>query len=789
MAEEQVQKLLQAAAQAARSGNKDQARKAFLYVLKLQPENEAAWLGLVTVAQDKKEQLAALKKVLEINPNNQRAQEALRRLMPEKPAPAPPPTPPITPAPIKSLKSLKPIAPSAAPTESPAAIEPPPMTFDAPVAPRADKPLFSEVTLPQGVDGVPMPNPKKLAQAADAADKKIQAYLQQTFEDIAGIQWVQKNRNRAGEREITVLRLQIATGVITFLLVIGLMGFAAVLNIPEVRELIFAPTWTVSPTPTFTPTNTPGVTPTPSPTLPVTPTPTPTLPFYVTPGNALREFAPTATRIYLPQGVSRERRIEQADAAYNNDDLETTYNLLEQERIETLNSGNFLPFYYLVRWHLRQDDPETARTLLIDGEERWRNGNQRDANFEPMVNAAYAQIELYEAAQRLNAGEELSELQQELSRAGDYAQLAIDSDPNFVEGHLLLAERHRLANDYEAALQVLSAAQLTNRDLFLDTRLRLALAKIYSEQGRYTEARQAIEELHYIDPFNEEGWRLQVVNALASGDPGLAISYTDKYLYYYPNSLEAYKLRGDAHLREDKPDEALIDYAVALQGDPNDPAYVDVLVARAELYSQRGRYDLALADLTNALEIAGDNAAIRANRMFAAYFNGDTQTALADAAALSGRGVIREEALALLQAQIQIDRAAPDDVEVYRTALNQLLNIAPERLPVESLPTRDEYIAQAQYALGSYNEALNAINRAIEAGETGKRRYLRGLIYQARADANSAMEDYAAARLEYDFVLTWSSIYPFSFVDDAQERYTVVTEQLEALRAAEAESS
>ena len=59
MAEDQVQKLLQGALKAAREGNSEQARKAFLYVLKVQPTNEVAWMGLATVAQDQREQIIA----------------------------------------------------------------------------------------------------------------------------------------------------------------------------------------------------------------------------------------------------------------------------------------------------------------------------------------------------------------------------------------------------------------------------------------------------------------------------------------------------------------------------------------------------------------------------------------------------------------------------------------------------------------------------------------------------------------------------------------------------------
>ena len=62
-----MQKLLQGALRAARKGDKDLARRAFLQVIKRQPENEIAWFGLVTVARDKQEQRTSLQRLLTIN--------------------------------------------------------------------------------------------------------------------------------------------------------------------------------------------------------------------------------------------------------------------------------------------------------------------------------------------------------------------------------------------------------------------------------------------------------------------------------------------------------------------------------------------------------------------------------------------------------------------------------------------------------------------------------------------------------------------------------------------------
>ena len=75
-----AQKLVQGGIKAVRNGDHDLARKAFTQALKLDPNNEAAWLGMATITDGNTDKLRILNRVLEINPDNTRAQEAIRRL-------------------------------------------------------------------------------------------------------------------------------------------------------------------------------------------------------------------------------------------------------------------------------------------------------------------------------------------------------------------------------------------------------------------------------------------------------------------------------------------------------------------------------------------------------------------------------------------------------------------------------------------------------------------------------------------------------------------------------------
>ncbi len=82
MANEELQNLLKSGIEAARGGNKAVARRIFEQVLRDDPQNELAWMWLATVLENPTERRKALQRVLSINPNNDRAKQALAKLQP-----------------------------------------------------------------------------------------------------------------------------------------------------------------------------------------------------------------------------------------------------------------------------------------------------------------------------------------------------------------------------------------------------------------------------------------------------------------------------------------------------------------------------------------------------------------------------------------------------------------------------------------------------------------------------------------------------------------------------------
>jgi hypothetical protein len=116
---EEQEKLLNAGIQAARAGNKAEARRMLEQVLEEDDGNEQAWLVLASVVDTPRERRICLENVLEINPDNERAKQALAMLKPSPPS-GPTPTPVVRPiaSPTAASRSLPTRdAPIAAPTK------------------------------------------------------------------------------------------------------------------------------------------------------------------------------------------------------------------------------------------------------------------------------------------------------------------------------------------------------------------------------------------------------------------------------------------------------------------------------------------------------------------------------------------------------------------------------------------------------------------------------------------------------------------------------------------------
>jgi hypothetical protein len=88
VSKEESQNLLRMGIQAAQSGNKATARQILTQVTDQDPRNELAWIWRASVAETNDERRTCLQQVLEINPRNERAKQALDKLDMPVPEPA-----------------------------------------------------------------------------------------------------------------------------------------------------------------------------------------------------------------------------------------------------------------------------------------------------------------------------------------------------------------------------------------------------------------------------------------------------------------------------------------------------------------------------------------------------------------------------------------------------------------------------------------------------------------------------------------------------------------------------
>ncbi len=741
MSSEQARELRQRGIAAAKAGQNDLARQLLQQSIRFEPNNEAAWIWLASVAQDRRERLFCFQKLLEINPQNETALKALRAMG-------------ITPEQLRG--QITPEEPPQQPAKSPAVSKRITPMQSAAQPQQSQQPSPSSAP-PQQVmtPGVPVPDAQRVAEAQQKVDEILRQY-RLSSEKVENLQWTRKAKGRAGERDSLVLRLYVIGGIIGVLLVVGIIGTFVVLNNPRLRGIVFAPTWTPTYTPSVTPTNTPGFTPTPSPTPRLTVTPSPTVLPNIQRGDI--NAPPAPTRIYPPVN---NRLISDSVALINQNAYAVALPTLEAERALTENSFNPAPYYYVALALLGADN--TTRALRVIEEAENRLNERPNEGFKPLVDLGYAQVYL-RLAENAFKTREATDAVNYLDQVQLRAESAIAGDPRMADAYVILAKNYELRSNYDDALDILNRG-LENPELASDVNLIVERGEVYFEQDEIDLAAQEAFLALYVDPTVEQAYQLQIKIALAKDDPGLAVIYAQNYLFFYPGSIAGYKLLGDARVAEGNIDLALAAYDQALAAEEPTPDTVDVLVARANLYTQQRRYDQARLDLTRAFNLS-DDPAIQALRMQAAYMAGNLGVAQEDADSLLGTGVLPDSEVQLLQARILIDEASPQDTQSFTQALT-LIDTATGDIPDDLVPIANEYRARILYATGQFDDALLGIDSALAAAETGSRRFLRGEILEA-------LEQPEAAKREYEWVLTWGEIYAYPFLPDVRDKLEAI---------------
>jgi tetratricopeptide (TPR) repeat protein len=734
---------------AAKAGHKDEARALLQESVRIEPNNEAAWLWLASVARDPRERLFCLEKVLGINPLNETARKAVDAMQGATPPPAPNPS-------VRPLRQLTPNKPPTGPLEAPIP-EPPPTRRPTGQLGDAPSPIglkriggprkLTEQEIMAQPPGIPNPGQDRVADAQKQIDRLLLEYNAPLPSDI---KWTQKRSGRAGERDVVVLRLYVAAAVVGFLVILAFIGVIAVNTNDDLRGVVFGPSETPTVTPSVTPTNTPGLTPTPSVTPPRSPTPTPTFSLDITPGDPLSP--PRATDVY-PQVF--ERPVAEAIFLLQQGQADAAQPTLENER-EALVRFAPNPYYYEALAFIQQGDTEEALVLMEEAEGRLDEAPNE--NYKPLVDLGFAQVYWAIIQEAQESGNE-TRVRDYLALLRERAEAAIEGDQRLEQGYVLLARAALIDRDYDEALTVLDQG-LDVGALRNNVQLIMGKAETFYQRGEFDLANQEAALARYIDPTTEAAYQLQIRMAMENRRYGQAVHTAQDYLFQYPGSRTAFQLLGDAHRAEGSYELALAAYSQGLAGEANDAAAAAMLAGRAAIYAEQRRYSLAREDLTAALAIT-DDPALQAERMRVAFAEGRYNIALEDAEALRGQGVVSDAELDLLTARIQIDQARGN--QDYTAAIAQIAALPRTELEREETALADEYTARAQYALGDYEAALTAIDAALTSGDTLSRRFLRGQILEKQGEDE-------AARREYEWVAALGQVAPSGLASEAADK-------------------
>lgn len=717
MSSDQARELRQRGITAAKAGNKEEARRLLQQSIRLEPDNEAGWLWLASVARDAQERLFCLQKILDINPNNDTARKAVEGLQSAS-APPPPPAP--------TVKRL-PNAPDTKP-----------------------KTTTAEVMRAQ-VPGVPLPGADRVAEAQKAVD----ALIRRSLEPLpTTIKWTHKTRARAGERDIIIYRLYVAAGIFAVLVVLGIIGGYTVTTNDTLRGVVFGPSATPTFTPTASLTPTYGFTPTPSPTPRLTATPTDEPPNSLPTSNPYA--FPRATQVY-PQIF--EAPLAQAYQLMLRGEVLRALPTLEAERRASFD-GRFdaNPYYYEALARIMQGRYNDALNLLEEAEERLEE-RPDEAGFRALVDAGYAQAYWAQARQALDNGNPAG-AQEPLEQMQIRAEAAIERDFRIVAPYLVLSESFMARGDQGEALEVLNRA-LARGELAANTVLIMAKAQVLYALGDEDEALYQAFLARYVDPSTEDAYRLQIQIAKERRQYGQAVLYAQDYLFYFPGKTEAHRLLAEAHLAEGSEDLALLIFERGLSGNVDDADARLMLRQRANVYMERRQYDLAAADYARLIELDNESDD-QIGFIQAAYFSGQTSEARSTAEALLSRGFNTNGVVNLILGRILIDTARAGESATMQRGLTYLNQANTALTAPQDRATVQEYIARAQLNLGNTSSALDAINAAIATQDTARRRYVRAQVQLARRERDAALAD-------YEWVLAWSQVYPFTFRDDAVE--------------------
>ncbi|MBP8973715.1 MAG: hypothetical protein KBH93_07540 [Anaerolineae bacterium] len=735
MGQESLNQLLHQGIAAARSGQRDAARSILQNVVRTDPRNEIGWMWLSSVASDDSERLFCLKKLLEVNPQNEFALKGLRALGAEPG--------------------------------------------------RQGSEAVGGATVPTLDEG-------KYARALQAVDDFLRGYDPQPT-STREASWTHKRRGRYAESGAARLRQVMIAAALVVLVALVAGGFF-VIQATGILEgkgqqvgQINTRVPSLTPRPTLTPTLG-GPTPTDFPlTMAVPPTP---IPRDLVPGDPFALAEPT--EIYPRVNASVARLVEEAVAHYWLGDYQTAQAMLQEERERSEPHCYAVLVYYEALSLAAMRDYQKATALL-----EWAQNYEPERGFtscrgEPILLAGLAEIRYLQdnrsaaaldlAAQALAQDSRLipavlTKARVELAR-GDFAAArgtvmpALVNRPNDLNLLVIAAEIELADNQPAGALEhlgralVLDPALLPALKLQADAYLRLAAQSQPGER------------------------RMQYY--------GLGVRSAQTLLLYYPGEPAGYLYLAEARLGEGNVEMAetalnrILDNAAGLPQSA-EPVVQRAYALRGELCYSSGRLQEAYDDFEKAVALgSGVGDLVLIERLVTiALREGDLSAAQGWLSQLVALEPNNPE-YRLWQAQMFVEACSlyPDQLSCdYSGMLTLLSDAFIAELPQEAQQADAySYRAQAQYhqvmqrgapAAGqgrlALRLALNDNTQALLVRDRAVDQHVRALILEALDDPAQALES-------YQWVLYWGDLYRYPFRDPSYEqRVAAVAERATAM--------
>jgi len=170
---------------------------------------------------------------------------------------------------------------------------------------------------------------------------------------------------------------------------------------------------------------------------------------------------------------------------------------------------------------------------------------------------------------------------------------------------LMAASRARNQNDDSRALEYLEQALKSQPNIEEEALANANKAQIFFTRQQWDKAIEVADKAIKLAPQDGDYFQIRAMAFKSKGEATKAIEDFNTVIKLKPDYFRAYHDRGHtyADMREWKKAEQDYNHAIEL----ND-VYATAYINRAELYRRTGRIDEAIKDLGSAIKLAGDNA-------------------------------------------------------------------------------------------------------------------------------------------------------------------------------------